>query len=140
MSLWKPMTNCIAVKFAKPWMSSHFSELRDRMVGPCVQDVPQKIGKASPAGYTHQKEAKRSTKGQVMWLHVQSGLVPSRWGASRIIKYCCWLWHISRPSMVSSLQHSPEEKRIRQWRNELLGVQMIFTCKSFYSYTHVLYI
>jgi len=39
-------------------------------VWPCDQNVPRKIGKASPAGYTHIKITQRLTKDQVVvWLY-----------------------------------------------------------------------
>ena len=55
-----------AVKFVKPWMSSHFSEWRDpSYVGSAMW--PGKIGETSPADYIQGKAAQRSTKDQVAW-------------------------------------------------------------------------
>jgi len=44
--LWHFATKCAAVKFAKPWMSNHFSELRDRRyVGSAMcPECPTKTG------------------------------------------------------------------------------------------------
>ena len=76
--MWHFAIKCIAVKFAEPCMSSHFSESRDpsHVRRPCVQNVPGKIGEASPTGYTHGKATQRSTEEQMMWSHFRFGLAP----------------------------------------------------------------
>jgi len=90
------MTKCAAVKFVKPWMSSHISELRDpSYVGLAMcQNVPWKNGEASASAYTHGKAAQRLSKDQVEWLHLWTWLVPSWCGASKNIWDCCWSWGI----------------------------------------------
>jgi len=62
---------CTALKFAKPWLSSHFSSVREILTTffrSCVLNVPQNIGEASPADHTHEKAAQQSSKNQVAWL------------------------------------------------------------------------
>jgi len=72
-------TKCATVNFVKAWMSSHLSSL----VWPCDQNVPRKIGVASPAGYTHGKAAQMSSKDQMARLQHISDLAWSRLGLSQ---------------------------------------------------------
>jgi len=57
-------------------------EIPATLVLPCIQNVSQKNGEASPPGYTHGKVAQRSLKDQVEWLHLRPCLVQS----------ICWPW------------------------------------------------
>jgi len=50
ITAWLFVTKCAAIKFVKPWMSSHISpESKATLVRPYVQNVPGKIDEASPA-------------------------------------------------------------------------------------------
>jgi len=62
------------------------------LVPPCVQNVPEKIGEASSAGYTYtkRKASQKAFKDQVEWPHLRPCLVPSWCGASRFFWKCCW--------------------------------------------------
>jgi len=53
------------VEFLNSWMSIHTSPPNRKI--PATLNVPWKICETSPAGYTHEKAAQRSLKGQVEW-------------------------------------------------------------------------
>ena len=67
------------------------------LVGPCYQNAPGKIVEANPACYTHAKKAHRSSKNQVVWLHLRPCLFPSCCGANRTIRKFLKPWGISSP-------------------------------------------
>ena len=105
-TLWHVATKCAVMKLAKTWMTTTSPPIREipaMLVRPCVQNVPGKIGEASPAGYTHAKAARSSPKDQVEWLHLRPCLVPSWCRASRTIWDFCWPWGISSPPMATGL-------------------------------------
>jgi len=69
-----------------------------------VTRMPQeKIGEASPAGYTHGNATHWSSKDQVVRLHLRPCLVPSWWWARRTIKDCWKTWGILSPLRSASL-------------------------------------
>jgi len=55
-------------------------EVSATLIRPRDQNVPRKIGEASPDAHTHEKATQRSTKYQVVaWLFLGPCLVPSVW-------------------------------------------------------------
>jgi len=56
-TMWHFAPKSAAVKFLHLWMSNHFSKsgYSATLVRPCVQNFSRKIGRQSPAGYTHGK-------------------------------------------------------------------------------------
>jgi len=68
-TVWHFATKCTGVKLVKSECrgTSPNREIQNRLVRPCVHNVPGKIGEASPAGYTHGKAAQRLPKDQMEW-------------------------------------------------------------------------
>ena len=68
------------------------------LVGPCVQNVPGKIADKGTDGYTQEKAAQRSSKDQVVGLHLRPCMVSPSWcRVSRAIRGCWKPWDISSP-------------------------------------------
>jgi len=83
------------------------------------------MGEAGLAGFTQGQAAQKSTKDQVVWLHLRLSLVPSWYGASRTIWNCWKWWGISSLHRAAAVpRSSPDEKRV--WK--LVNRNLICLC------------
>ena len=102
------------------------------LVWSYVQNVPGKIGKATPAGYTHKKVAQRKTKDQVEWLDLWPSLVLFWCEASRTMWDCCWLSGIL--SARTAARCPSEEKQVWKWTNDAFCLVLDLTwCQQWYN-------
>ena len=106
--MWHSAPNCGTVKFAKPWMSSHFfPESRyASYVGSAMRpECPVKDWRLASKillGCTHGYAAQGSSKDQVEWLQLRPSLFSSWCGISRTTWDCCWPRGISsRPGTAA---------------------------------------
>jgi len=81
------------------------------------QNVPGKIGEASPVGYNQGKAAQWSTKHQVEWLRPRTCLAPSWCRVSRITTTRgCWKpWCISISSWDAILRPAEIKSVWEKW-------------------------
>jgi len=108
---------CAAVKFTKPWMSNHFSELRDHS---CVSstvcpECPTKSWRDASCWLNPRESGSEVVKGQVECLHLWPCLVPSWCGASKTNWNCCWPWDFQLLLRLLTPRTSLMEKRAWKW-------------------------
>ena len=91
-TVWHFATKYAALKFAKPWMSNHFSEPRDPryIVSAMCPESHSKDWRGKSCWLNHGKAAKSSPKDQVEWWHLRPCLVPFWCWASTTIWDYCW--------------------------------------------------
>jgi len=81
-------------------------EISATIVWPCEQNTPDKTGEASPAGYTHGKATRKSSKDQVTWSHLQPLLGPFLVFAWSLLGVCLVpSWCLLGPFLVLSQQN-----------------------------------
>jgi len=104
-------------------------EISATIVWPCEQNTPDKTGEASPAGYTHGKATRKSSKDQVTWSHLQPLLGPflvlSQQNHQRLLKIVTyfdsfwWCCHRHPPQKKSGIQN--------EWMN--IATQQLDNCE-----------
>ena len=110
--MWHFATKCAAVNsqsFQCRTTSANL-EIPATLTRSSVQNAPGKIGEVSPAGYTHGKRPRGSSKDQMECIYLWPCLVPSWCWASRNIWDCCWPWGISSPPRAAGPRTLPWRK------------------------------
>ena len=124
--MWHFATKCTAVKIAKPWMSSHFSETRDSSYigSDMYPECPTKVWWGMSCWLNQWESGPKVIQGPggvTTW----PCMVPSWCGASRTIRDCCWPWGILSPPRTAALLPSPEEKWAWKWMNDKLDKKQV---------------
>ena len=89
-----------AVKFIKPWMSSHFFESRDPSYDGSTTwlECPKKDRRSESC--SQRKATRRSSKDRVVWRRLRPCLVPSWCRANKTSSDCWKSWGISSPGFA----------------------------------------